>query len=91
MEIWTYMKWISKFRDLDVHFESTGTGMRTRDKFRDLDVHFESTGTYLKSRDKFGDRYSFQFVSLNEFSNCIRTPAFMCGSTVVYIYVLHFF
>jgi len=39
-----------------VHFESTGTGMRTRDKFRDLDVHFESTGTYLKSRDKFGDR-----------------------------------
>ena len=56
MEIWTYMKWISKFRDLDVHFESTGTGIRTRDKFRDLDVHFESTGTYLKSRDKFGDR-----------------------------------
>ena len=56
MEIWTYMKWISKFRDLDVHFESTGTGMRTRDKFRDLDVYFESTGTYLKSRDKFGDR-----------------------------------
>ena len=54
MEIWTYMKWISKFRDLDVHFESTG--MRPRDKFRDLDVHFESTGTYLKSRDKFGDR-----------------------------------
>ena len=56
MEIWTYMKWISKFRDLAVHFKSTGTGMRPRDKFRDLDVHFESTGTYLKSRDKFGDR-----------------------------------
>ena len=50
------MKWISKFRDLDVHFKSTGTGMRPRDKFRDLDVHFEITGTYLKSRGKFGDR-----------------------------------
>ena len=35
MEIWTYMKQISKFMDLDVYFESTGTGMRTRDKFRD--------------------------------------------------------
>jgi len=57
MEIWTYMKWISKFRDLDVqHFKNTGTGMRPRDKFRNLDVHFESIETYLKSRDKFRNR-----------------------------------
>ena len=32
---WTGMRTRDKFRDLDVHFESTGTGMRTRDKFRD--------------------------------------------------------
>ena len=35
MEIWTYMKWISKFRDLDVHFESTGTYLKSRHKFGD--------------------------------------------------------
>jgi len=43
--------------DLDVHFESTGTGIRTRDKFMDLDVHFESTGTGMRTQDKFRNRW----------------------------------
>ena len=86
MEIWTYMKWISKFRDLDVHFESTGTGMRTRDKFRDLDVHFESTGTYLKSRDKFGDRQWNLLLFLHENRDTILKYRVLFGQTPVRIF-----
>ena len=55
-----------KFMDHYVHFESTRTGMRTRDKFKnrnenwgkfkDYYMHFKSTGIKMRTRNKFMDR-----------------------------------